>query len=171
MPLLLGLVLLILIEISLYVLVGGVIGLWATLGLVLASGVAGVWVLRFQGRHMVERLMDAAVERRNPLGPAADGMLKAMAGVLLILPGFLTDLAGLVLLVPAVRHKIIASLAQRARMATVDRAVDAMMHGRHGGGRPRPDMAEMGEVIEGQAEEVPQESGRHGKKPSGWVQD
>jgi UPF0716 protein FxsA len=53
--------------------------------------------------------------RRNPLGQIAENALLVMAGFLLILPGFLTDTLGLMLLVPPVRQLLIRSVAARAR--------------------------------------------------------
>lgn len=167
MPLILALVLLILAEISLYVTLGAALGLGLTLAVVVGSAVAGILVVRAQGRHMVERMVETAMDRRNPLRTAGDGMLKVIAGILLILPGFLTDLAGLVLLLPPVRAAILARLADRARSQAADLAMRAMLHP-----RPAPEPPE-GPVVDSWAEEVtppaaaPQDAGPH--RPSGWT--
>lgn len=171
MPLILALVLLILAEISLYVTLGAALGLGLTLAVVVGSAVAGILVVRAQGRHMVERMVETAMDRRNPLRTAGDGMLKVIAGILLILPGFLTDLAGLVLLLPPVRAAILARLADRARSHAADLAMRAMLHPRP---PPKPpEGPEEGPVVDGWAEEVtppaaaPQDAGPH--RPSGWT--
>ncbi len=165
MPLLLALILLTLAEISLYVTLGAAIGLWLTLAVVLGTGLAGVLILRSQGRHMIERLVNSVLERRNPLTVAGHGMLMAIAGVLLILPGFLTDLAGLILLLPPVRQAILHRLAERARRRAADLAMEAMLAPHPH--RPGTDRAPQGEVIDGQAEAEPPPPGC--KRPSGWT--
>lgn len=105
-----------LIEIALFVTVGGWIGLWPTLAIVLGTGVAGVTVIRRQGLQAMQGLRQAAAVRRNPLGQMADSALICLAGVLLILPGFLTDTLGLLMLIPPLRHLAIRVLASRARV-------------------------------------------------------
>lgn len=175
MPLLVGLVLLILAEVTLYVTLGAAIGLTATLAVVLGTGVAGVLVVRSQGRHMVERLVETAMDRRNPLRTAGDGMLVALAGVLLVLPGFLTDVAGLVLMLPPVRRAILDRIAQDARRQAANLAMKTMLtpHPSHAGPHAPPAEPE-GEIIDGEAvdlapgRETP-ESGKSGHRPSGWT--
>jgi UPF0716 protein FxsA len=171
MPLILGLVLLILAEVSLYVTLGAVIGLLPTLAVVLGSGVLGALIVRAQGRMITRRLVDAALDRQNPLKTAGHGVLKALAGVLLILPGFLTDVLGLILLIPAVRRMILRKLADGARRHAVDLAVGAMQAPRWSAA-PVPTAAEP-EVVEGVAEEVPSEGAEPqahpDRRPSGWT--
>ena len=105
-----------LIEIALFVTVGGWIGLWLTLAIVVGTALAGVMVVRVQGLQALDGLRQATQLRRNPLGQIADSALIGMAGVLLILPGFLTDTLGLVLLIPPVRRLVIRSVAARAHL-------------------------------------------------------
>ena len=171
MPVFLALVLLILAEISLYVTLGAWIGLAATLAEGVGSAVAGVLIVRAQGERVVERLMQAAMARRNPLREAGDGMLKALAGVFLILPGFLTDAVGLVLLLPPVRRMIMDRIARAARRQAAEFAVDSLLHphpGPSGGTSSRPAGPSAGDVIDGKAEEVsPPKS--PGKGRSGWT--
>ncbi len=142
-----------LIEISLFVTVGGWIGLWGTLMIVLGSGLAGVAILRWQGAHLGQTLKSNVVAMRDPLSPMAHSGLIVMAAVLLILPGFLTDVLGAVLLLSPVRHWIVQHFGTKLRAAVFDRAA-AMMH-------PPQD-----EVVEAAAVEV-QREGPH--EPSGWT--
>ena len=107
-----------LIEIALFVTVGGWIGLWPTLAIVIGTGVAGVSVIRWQGLQAMDGLRQATQMRRNPLGQMAENALVGLAGVLLILPGFLTDTLGLLLLIPQVRRLVIRVLAARAQVYT-----------------------------------------------------
>lgn len=116
MWLLAGLLALPLIEIALFVSVGGWIGLWPTLALVIATGVAGVLILRSLGLRTMDGFRQATLMRRDPLGQMADNALVATAALLLVLPGFLTDTIGLLLLLPPVRRLVIRGLAARAQV-------------------------------------------------------
>ena len=111
MRVILGLLVWSVAEISAFVVVGGWIGLPGVLALVLGSGVAGVLLLRGQG----VRLAAAMQGMRGPEAMRAAGQagLLALGAVLLILPGLLTDLAGLVLLVPQVRRWIAGRVGVR----------------------------------------------------------
>lgn len=146
-------IMLVLLEISLFVTVGGRIGLWPTLAVVLGSGMGGVALLRARGSLMALDLRSAMDRMTSPLSPMAHHLLIVLAAVLLILPGFATDAMGLLLLLPPVRRGLIAALARRVRVhegaATHDRS--------------RPDVVIDGEFIELDAPRVP----RNG--PSGWT--
>lgn len=173
MPVFLGLVLLILAEISLYVTLGAAIGLAATLAEVVGSAVLGVLIIRAQGERVVERLMQTAMARKNPLREAGDGMLKAVAGAFLFLPGFLTDAVGLILLLPPVRKAILNRVARAARKRAAELAMDAMLTPHP---KPTPSSGGSGEtgggdVIEGEAEEVPPKGAGTGSRRgrSGWT--
>lgn len=107
-----------LIEIALFVTVGGWIGLWPTLAIVMGTGLAGVTVIRRQGLQAIAGFRQATQMRRNPLVQMADSAMIGMAGVLLILPGFLTDTLGLLLLIPPVRQVVIRAMAARAQIHT-----------------------------------------------------
>ncbi len=135
MRVILGLLAWSLVEIGLFVVIGGAIGVWATWGVVLGSGILGVAVLRGQSF--------GPMRREDLVGPLAHGVLRMLAGVLLILPGFLTDAIGLCLLVPGVREVVIARLAARFQVQVPD-------------------------IIDGEAIEI--EAVRL-HKPSGWTRD
>jgi len=116
MRVLLGLIAWSLVEIALFVTVGSWVGVLGTLAIVLGSGVAGVWVLRRQGVQLGQALRQNMGAGRDPV--AHSGLI-ALGAVLLILPGFLTDMIGLAMLVPMVRAVIIARIGSRLRTATV----------------------------------------------------
>lgn len=144
-----------LIEIALFVTVGGAIGLWATLGIVIGTGVLGVWLIRRQGMKAGEGLRQAMAARRDPGARLAETVLAMGSGLLLILPGFLTDGLGLLLLIPAVRRWAAAALARRAgssaRVVWTEPAAQ----------RSGPD------VIDGTWEELPPDERQ--RPPSGWT--
>lgn len=148
-----------LIEIALFVTVGGWLGLWLTLAIVIGSAVGGVMVIRWQGGHAVERLRAASQMRRDPLGQMAGNALVLLGGTLLILPGFLTDTAGLLLLVPQVRGLVIRGLSARVQG-----------HAGRTDGRAGPPAPH---VIDGEYFEIePDRPDDHppGRPPSGWTQ-
>jgi UPF0716 protein FxsA len=101
------------LEIALFIQVGGLIGLWPTLAIVVLTAVAGTALMRLQGMSALERLRKSIAEGGDPVGPIAHGALILAAGMLLLTPGFFTDSIGLLLLVPAVRERVIAWGAAR----------------------------------------------------------
>ena len=92
-----------LIEIAGFVLVGRQIGTLATVGLVLASSVAGILLLRHQGFGVMSRARAEVAAGRDPSRQLAHGVMILLAALLLIIPGFLTDIIGLLLFLPPVR--------------------------------------------------------------------
>jgi len=102
-----------LVEIGLFVEIGGRLGLWATLGLVLGTAMLGISVLRSQGVRAQANLRAAMQGFGTPGTPLAHEALILVAGGLLILPGFLTDVLGLLLLLPPLRSLMIARLSKR----------------------------------------------------------
>jgi len=106
--LILGLILvaLPLLELALLIKTGQLVGFWATLALLMGSGVLGAYVL---SRHSVGALRRAALaleQDQPPVAHALDGALLAAAGLLLITPGFLSDFLALLLLIPPLRHAL-----------------------------------------------------------------
>ncbi len=102
------------VEIAVAVAVGRWIGAGATLLLVLAGCATGLWLLRREGLGAVQ---DLRGRRPGTLAPAvaADRALKVVAALLLVVPGLLTDVLGLLLLVPPVRAAVAAVLGRRLR--------------------------------------------------------
>jgi len=93
-------------EIALLIEVGRRIGLPATLALVLLTAAAGAVLARRQGLAVVRSIGDDLSRGDVPAVGLVDGALVLIGGILLVTPGFLTDAAGLLLLVPAVRRWI-----------------------------------------------------------------
>jgi UPF0716 protein FxsA len=90
-------------ELYVIVQVGQLIGLWPTLALLLADALLGSMLLRHQGRGAWRRFNEALAQRRFPGKEVADGVLIVIGGTLLLTPGFLTDVFGLLLLIPPTR--------------------------------------------------------------------
>ena len=92
-----------LLEIAVFIEVGGFIGLWWTLVVVVGTAFAGTYMLRRQGLATLRRAQDNMAEGRMPLREVFDGLCLLIAGALLLAPGFVTDLAGALLLMPPAR--------------------------------------------------------------------
>lgn len=109
----LGLLALPIIEIALFIKVGQAIGLLPTLALVIGAALLGGLLLRQQGLSVLGQLRSNIDAGRLPGRTIADAMMLGLAALLLILPGFLTDVLALALLLPPVRGWIYSSLASR----------------------------------------------------------
>ena len=105
MPLLILLLILSLplIEIVIFVEVGSEIGAIETLLLTIATAAAGVWIARAQGFGVIRAMQAATAAGEAPVLEMIHGLFLLMAGVLLLIPGFLTDAVGALLLLPPVR--------------------------------------------------------------------
>jgi UPF0716 protein FxsA len=105
------------LEIWVIVLVGHAIGIVPTLVLLLADAVLGTWLFRREGRKAWEALRQAIAEHRVPAKEVADGALVVVGGAFLLAPGFVTDVVGLLCVLPptraVIRHAITGVLRRR----------------------------------------------------------
>jgi len=146
-----------LIEIALFIQVGGAIGLWPTLGIVVLTAVIGTWLMRQQGALALSQLRTSFQELRDPAEPLAHGAMILFSGALLLTPGFFTDAVGFALLLPPVRRAAYRWVSQRV-------VVQTMTYG-EAPARPRP---ARDDVIEGEFEEL-EPRGHEPGQPSGWT--
>ncbi|WP_246037353.1 FxsA family protein [Saccharothrix texasensis] len=102
------------VEVTALVAAYGAWGLLPTLGLLLLGGVVGSVLLRREGARAVAAFSEAVRTRRAPHQEVADGVLIAAAAFLIILPGFVSDVVGLVLLFPPARRVLSRRIARRA---------------------------------------------------------
>jgi UPF0716 protein FxsA len=89
------------------------VGVWGTLGLVLLGGLVGIMLLRIQGLQMLKRLSEEGREGRMPGDAIVQGAMIVVAAVLLLIPGFVTDLIGFALFIPGVRRLLWSALGRR----------------------------------------------------------
>jgi len=107
-----------LIEIGLFIQLGGAIGLWPTLAIVVLTAVVGTTMLRGQGLAALAQVQGSMRNFSNPAEPLAHGALIIFAGALLLTPGFFTDAVGFALLIPPIRAAIIRYITSRVTVAT-----------------------------------------------------
>ena len=96
------------------------VGLGNTLAIVILTGVTGAVLAKAQGILVMARIRRDLAEGRMPAPQLLDGMMILVAGVLLITPGLITDAAGLLLLVPAIRTTLRAWLRRKLEMELRD---------------------------------------------------
>lgn len=119
------------IEIALFIQVGGWIGLWPTLAIVILTAVAGTALMRSQGAHAWLEIQRSFAELRDPTRPLAHGVMILIAGMLLLTPGFFTDTVGLLLLIPAVRNVVMRQIGRRIQMTRVEMRTATMRREPH----------------------------------------
>lgn len=91
------------LELAVIIEVGSAIGVLPTIALLIADSLLGAWLLRQQGRGAWRRLNEAIFAGRIPARETVDGALIILGGALLLTPGFVTDIAGIALLLPPSR--------------------------------------------------------------------
>ncbi len=144
-----------LVELYFLIAVGGVIGAFWTVILVLLTAVVGVNLLRVQGMSTLSRAQQSMAHGQIPAMEMMEGVALAVAGVLLITPGFITDSIGFLCLIPASRQAIIKFLMARATMVTGFDARSASWQSRHhqqkpGSEAPGAKRPKVGRTIEGE---------------------
>ena len=100
-------------EIAVLIEVGGWLGLWPTLGLIVLTAVIGAWMLRHQGLAVLHRAQQQMQQGAPPVAEVFEGFCLVIAGALLLTPGFLTDSVGGLLLVPPVRKLLYQRVRRR----------------------------------------------------------
>ena len=95
-----------LLEIGVFIKVGGAIGLWPTLTLIVLTAVLGTWQLQAQGLATLARARTLLERGEMPARELFDGLCLLIAGALLLTPGFVTDSIGALLFVPALRRAL-----------------------------------------------------------------
>lgn len=148
------------IEIALFIQVGGFIGVWWTLLVVLLTAIIGSYLVRSQGLQELSKLQNSFKDLQDPTEPLANGAMILFAGALLLTPGFFTDAVGLSLLVPGVRRAAFQWMKSKVKVQQFEM-----------GQGPAPRPQQTGDrVIDGEFEDVtPQKNRRDG--PSEWTRD
>ena len=148
-----------LIEIALFIQVGGLIGLMPTLAVVIITAILGTWLVRSQGRAALNDLRGSFSQLDDPSEPLAHGAMILFSGALLLTPGFFTDAVGFALLVPPIRRAIINYAKTRINIQRMQMGPDS--NNRH----PKQRNAN---IIDGEFVEIPPKN-PDSSGPSGWT--
>ena len=94
------------IEIALFIEIGGIIGVFATLSLILVTAIVGVALLRIQGLATIARVQGQLNQGQLPATEMLEGLMLLVSGAFLMTPGFFTDTVGFLILIPAIRRSV-----------------------------------------------------------------
>ena len=114
-------------EIAVFLEVSSQWGLWPAIGAIFTTAAAGSILIRHQGVAVLRGLRDELDAGRFPARQICDGLCLLISGLLLLLPGFISDAVGFTLLVPVIRHFLISNLTNRIQTHT-SRMGDATAH-------------------------------------------
>ncbi len=149
-----------LIEIALFIQVGGAIGLWSTLAVVVLTAIIGTSLMRSQGAAAMANIRKSFEEMDDPTEPLAHGAMILFSGALLLTPGFFTDTVGFFLLIPGFRSAAFHWLRKRVKVQSFSARSE------HHNQTRRP---ASGDVIEGDYQDISSSEPRS-DGPSGWTQ-
>jgi UPF0716 protein FxsA len=149
LPLVLIFIVVPIIELYVIIQVGEAIGVWWTIALLIADSLIGAWLMRSQGRSVWRRFQETVQAGRIPHREVADGVLVIFGGALLLTPGFVTDIFGLLFLLPPTRALVRGTLLRRVTFGLVG--------GRYprGGGPGRADYDVEGTAVDSEQERLP----------------
>ena len=146
------------IEIGLFIQVGGYLGLWPTIVLVLITAFVGASLVRSQGIQTLMSVQGRLQQGELPAQQIFEGVMLAVAGVLLLTPGFMTDALGMLVLLPAPRAVIAKYLMSKMVVKSVGGGFHGSFHGDQFGhnpfdhGRSHYDDPKQGSTFEGEYE-------------------
>ena len=149
-----------LLEIAVFIKVGGFLGLGWTLFLVVLTALIGTYLLRRQGIATLRRAQETMARNEMPIRELFDGACLLVGGLLLLTPGFVTDSLGALLLLPFFREFLRRMLAHRLAASTIHvQGFPGEGFPGHGQG-PDHGPAADGDIIDGEYEEVQEPTDR-----------
>ena len=146
-----------LLEITLFIQVGGAIGLGWALAIVIITAILGAAMVRAQGAQAMMNLRGSFSELQDPTENLAHGAMILFSGALLLTPGFFTDFIGFALLIPAVRTAVYKRVREKVNVQSFQMGPDD---------QPKPRAQRPDGVIDGEFEEVDPDNPPH-SGPSG----
>lgn len=145
-----------LIEITLFIQIGGAIGLGWTLVTVILTAILGTILVRNQGALALSQVRSSFNEMQDPTEPLAHGAMILFSGALLLTPGFFTDAIGFLLLVPGIRAAAFRAIKARITVQSFNSPP------------PQAHRPAAGDVIDAEYTEVKPGPDK-AKRPSGWT--
>lgn len=101
------------VEIALFIKVGGLLGVWPTICIIILTAVLGTTLVKQQGLAVIQQIKNEVIKLNDPTEAIAHGALILISGVLLLTPGFFTDFIGFILMIPKVRTVIYFRIRSR----------------------------------------------------------
>lgn len=142
------------VEIAVFIEVGGRIGVWSTVAVVILTAVIGTAMLRQQGLSVLFRIQENLEANRIPVQELFDGVCLVIAGALLLTPGFVTDAFGFLLFVPPFRRWLAGEIGKRF-LARADVRYSSQTYSSHPGYREGPrGTTGTGPVIDGEFQDI-----------------
>lgn len=145
------------IEIYLFITVGGWLGTWQTLGIVVLTAILGTWLVRAQGVQAMTNIKSNLNDLRDPTESLAHGAMILASGLLLLTPGFFTDAVGFALLVPPIRLALFRWIRARVKVQSFVNA------------GPPPQQRSDSDVIDGEFIDLDDTTHKPSGPPSGWT--
>ena len=146
------------VEIALFIQVGGWLGLWPTLGIVILTAILGTVLVRAQGLQAMGQIKSNLNELKDPTEALAHGAMILASGLLLLTPGFFTDAVGFSLLIPPVRLALFHWIRSKVRVQSfVDINTQQQTH---------PNEAD---VIDADYVDITEPTHKPKGPPSGWT--
>lgn len=134
------------IEIALFIQLGGALGFWPTILIVILTAFLGSTLIRSQGMQAMARLQTSLQGQDDPVDSLVHGFLILVAGIVLVTPGFFTDALGLSLMIPQVRSFLIEHFSKH-----IAGSVQVSSFGGFGPGQSRPQRQPQDpDIIEGE---------------------
>ncbi|WP_318516273.1 FxsA family protein [Photobacterium leiognathi] len=151
------------IEIGLFIQVGGFLGFWPTMMLVFITAVVGASLVRSQGLATLMSVQTKMQQGEMPAQEIVEGVLLAVAGVLLLTPGFMTDTLGMCILLPQIRAKVAQQLMQRVKVKSNFNQFGGGFHSDFGGHSQGPfnQHNDNGDVFDGEFERKDDQNDNH----------
>lgn len=107
------------LEIATFVVIGGQIGVFPTLGMIVVTAIIGTILLRVQGFGLIRKIQSDIDGGKMPARELVHGVMIAIAGILLLTPGFVTDTCGFLLFVPPIRDAVWQFAKSRIKIVNV----------------------------------------------------
>jgi UPF0716 protein FxsA len=117
-----------LLEIFVLVKVGGVLGAWPTIALVIVTALVGSALVRSQGLQLVAELQKRMAKGEMPGQQLVEGIMLILTGMLLVTPGFVTDFCGLLLLQPTIRSAIAKTILANVKFSNATMGAGFTQH-------------------------------------------
>ena len=112
------------IEIYLFIKVGGMIGAFNTIFLIFFTAITGIYFAKLAGLNTIRSGFNQLIKNEIPIYEIISGAALAFAALLLIIPGFLTDLIGFLLIIPVTRKLFISTISSKLRNKKVNNNKD-----------------------------------------------